>query len=140
MIQKPHKFLTLLLICISCSLSKPVTADRMNDEDFSTFITRFYEDSVFQQSRIFEPLEGEIITWADNGENTVEISWSGQKPVLDKYEAIKVYLKNVVREFENLQDSIVEHMYINNSGFSLERTFKLIDQEWFLVRYDIVNL
>ena len=129
---------------ISCnqpnSITKFNSSEAIKIEDFNTYISKFYTDSLFQQSRIVTPLEGEILSWDVNVDNVVKSGWLGNEPTVTDYEIIKVTMQSSIQKFDKSQDSIVEKIYMENSGFLMERTFKLSEGQWFLTRYNIKYL
>lgn len=109
-------------------------------EDFDEFIDRFYSDSVFQQSRVSIPLDGEILEWDNDEDVVVESNWLDREPEITGYETVKVTVEGSLQSFIRQQDSVVESIYLKNSGFLLVRTFALKSGCWYLTRYDISNL
>lgn len=139
MISFKFSFTLLCLLLVGCnsggnqpSSQKPV--------DFDEFIDRFYSDSAFQQSRVSIPLDGKIIEWDNDEDAVVESDWLSREPVITEYETVKVTVEGSMQSFNRQQDSVVERIYLENSGFLLERTFKLKDGCWFLTKYDLSNL
>jgi len=70
----------------------------------------------------------------------VETTWEGRKIIVTRFEEIKSSMKDVKQTYIILQESIIEKIYIENSGFSIERTFQLQKERWYLTKYDIVNI
>lgn len=128
--------IALLVACNSCGSQ---TSSR-NPENFDDFISKFYSDSVFQQSRVSIPLDGEILEWDNEEDVVVESNWLGRKPEITGYETVKVTVEGSLQSFIRQQDSVVESIYLENSGFLLVRTFALKEGYWFLIRYDVSNL
>ena len=44
------------------------------------------------------------------------------------------------RNIEKTDSSVSEEIWIEDSGFRIERTFKLKEGKWFLVLYNDINL
>lgn len=104
-------------------------------ENFDQFNIKFHSDSVFQLSRVDFPIEGTHIAGFERY-NWTKKNW--------EFLAIPVSDKS---EFEEYQHSLVktdtlitEKFWIPDSGFEVERTFKLINNKWFLVYYNDINL
>jgi hypothetical protein len=137
---RSYSILIVSIILASCNQLNSGAKKPVVKEDFKSFANEFYSDSIFQQNRIASPLQGEILEW-DNMADTVIISnWMGRESIVSDYTSILDSYGNAQREYKETQDSIVEKIYIENSGFLLERTFKLLNGEWYLVRYNISNL
>lgn len=123
-----------------CQQQKQASSDEMKcNEDFDGFYQKFHSDSVFQMERIDFPLKGVYRTGDENPDEVNndfrwnKESWKMQKP----FEVDKT----IYREELNRSDTLVVHrIYIENSGFSIERKFKLIKCKWVLVFYSEIDL
>ncbi|MDR0801721.1 hypothetical protein [Fluviicola sp.] len=106
-------------------------------EVFENFYNRFHEDSLFQISRILFPLPGHNIDSDYNPDEKIEIfkwdknNWDMQKKILDQ---------NFKNELRKYNDSIIERIYIENSGFEIVRKFYLHNKKWYLGFYGSQNL
>ena len=111
-------------------------------ENFDEFLIRFYSDPDFQKSRIAQPLEGKILEWHETEDMEVVTStWQeGEPEIISDYEAIKSEIENVKHDISKTENSVIEKIYIENSGFFMDREFRLIDGKWYLCKYDISNL
>lgn len=104
-------------------------------ESFDSFNTRFHTDSGFQLSRIPFPIGGQCV---NDVENT---HWSKKN-----WEFLKtpVALDTDTTECRHslvMSDSMVtEKFWIDQSGFKVERRFRLKNGKWFLVYYDDINM
>lgn len=148
--MKPYQFLPLLLsVLFACNRSDkkksplpiqaPPTIAGFNNipgaESFDSFNTQFHSDSGFQLSRIPFPIDGQCV---NDLENT---RWSKKN-----WEFLKtpVALDPDTSECKHsltMTDSMVtEKFWIDQSGFKVERRFKLKDGKWFLVYYDDINM
>ena len=116
---------TILSNCNS-NKSKTSSTNKLT-EDFDQFYDKFHTDSSFQISRLKFPLGGRD----EFGNHWTINNWhllKGKIYDVDK-SRFKVDLKKTDTDF-------TERVWIENSGFSSESRFKLIDGKWFLV-YDL---
>jgi hypothetical protein len=127
------------LLLVACNTDGNQPSSR-NPENFDDFISKFYSDSVFQQSRIAKSLEGVVFEWDVIGDSVIESKWDGKEPFVSAYETVRVTVDGSLQSLNTSMDSIVERIYLENSGFLLERTFKLKEGCWFSARYDVSNL
>jgi hypothetical protein len=132
-------FTLLLLLLVGCN-SGGNQPSSQKTEDYDEFIDRFYSDSVFQQSRVSLPLDGKILEWDNEEDVVVESNWLDREPEITGYETVKVTVEGSLQSFIRQQDSVVESIYLENSGFLLVRTFVLKSGCWYLTRYDISYL
>jgi hypothetical protein len=106
-----------------------------NTESFDSFNTRFHADKGFQMARIAFPIGGQSV----NDEEAKQ--WTP-----DNWEFLKtpVTLDGDTLECRHslvMSDSLVtEKFWIDQSGFKVERRFKVQDGRWFLVYYDDINM
>jgi len=104
-------------------------------ENFEEFNKKFHSDSLFQVSRVDFPIEGKHITGFEQS-NWTRKNWQFQAiPVAEKTE-IGEYQHSLVKT----DTLITEKFWIDNSGFEVERQFKLINNKWFLIYYNDINL
>src|SRR5690606_30502836 len=107
-----------------------------HDEPFDKFYVQFHADSAFQFERIFFPLPG--INTDEMGTDDREYHWKAEDWELH-YDMNLDTTEFIVEK--NISDSLaIEKIYKENTGFSVERTFKKIDGKWFLVYYKDINL
>ncbi|RLD23145.1 MAG: hypothetical protein DRI70_09765 [Bacteroidetes bacterium] len=132
--------LTLCASFVLTSAQVSKTSYYIEIEDFDYFIERFYADTSFQKSRIVIPLQGKIVSMHETENSIVETTWEGRKIIVTRFEEIKSSMKNVKQTYIILQESTIEKIYIENSGFLIERTFQLQKERWYLTKYDIVNI
>src|ERR1043166_7406907 len=117
-----------LAVFSSCSSKKTnnqeLDANNEKIEDFNKFYDRFISDSRFQMSRLKFPLGGHD----DNGREWTQSNWHlMKKKVFDvDTSKFKVEIKKTDTEF-------FYRIWIPDSGFSTETSFKLIDGKWYLV-------
>ncbi|MBL0738209.1 hypothetical protein JI750_15020 [Flavobacterium sp. GN10] len=104
-------------------------------ESFEEFNKKFHSDSLFQVSRVDFPIEGKHVAGFEQY-NWTRKNWQFQAiPVAEKTE-IGEYQHSLVKT-----DTLVtERFWIDNSGFEVERQFKLIGNKWFLIYYNDINL
>jgi hypothetical protein len=136
-------YLLLLLCVLSCNTNdnKAATAPKHKPEihskieDFEVFNKRFHTDTLFQMERIKFPLEGGYADGFERGEWTKD-NWEYFENPIPAKDLPKDYKQKVTHS-----DTLVtESIWIDNSGFSTERHFKLINDKWFLVYYLDQNL
>jgi hypothetical protein len=88
--------------------------------------------------RILFPLSGYNIDANYNPNIDIkEFKWSKQTWDMHKLLKKSNDLKNKIDVY---QDSIIETVYIENSGFEVVRKFKLKDGKWFLGFYGVQDL
>ena len=132
-------FVMFLFSCGSENNNSQNDVDTENDativevEDFDVFYEKFITDNVFQLERINFPLRGgafdemgeekwEKDTWRPLTENINDI---------DKNEyTVKI------TETETSVKHVVE---LPNSGFSIDYTFEVIDEKWYLTEHNLYN-
>lgn len=104
-------------------------------ENFDEFNKKFHSDSLFQVSRVDFPIEGMHVSGFEQY-NWTRKNW--------QFQAIPVAEKTEIDEYEHslikTDTLITEKFWIPNSGFEVERQFKLINNKWFLIYYNDINL
>lgn len=104
-------------------------------ESFEEFNKKFHSDSLFQVSRVDFPIEGKHVAGFEQY-NWTRKNWQFQAiPVAEKTE-IGEYQHSLVKT----DTLITEKFWIDNSGFEVERQFRLIKNKWFLIYYNDINL
>ncbi|MDQ6529949.1 hypothetical protein [Flavobacterium sp. LHD-85] len=104
-------------------------------ESFEEFNKKFHSDSLFQVSRVDFPIEGKHVAGFEQY-NWTRKNWQFQAiPVAEKTE-IGEYQHSLVKT----DTLITEKFWIDNSGFEVERQFKLIKNKWVLIYYNDINL
>ncbi|MFC0779113.1 hypothetical protein [Flavobacterium sp. HJSW_4] len=115
------------------SLAKPIKKEL--PENFDEFNKKFHSDSLFQVSRVDFPIEGKHVSGFDQHEWTRK-NW--------EFQVILVADKTEIEEYQHsltkTDTLITERFWIPDSGFEVERKFKLINNKWFLIYYNDVNL
>jgi hypothetical protein len=147
-------FLSTLLFTVSCSNESEkndkktaskieetsieknkVEEEKIVSENFEEFNNKFHSDSDFQLSRIKFPLKGKLTT-SDGISDWTKKNWS--------FITVKVSEKQKDKEFKySLKKSdslVIEKYWMEDTGFSIERKFELIDNNWFLVYYNELNV
>jgi hypothetical protein len=104
-------------------------------ENFEEFNKKFHSDSLFQVSRVDFPIEGKHVSGFEQY-NWTRKNW--------QFQAIPVAEKTEIGEYQHSllkTDTLVtEKFWIPNSGFEVERQFKLIKNKWVLIYYNDINL
>lgn len=135
-------FIASCLVLISCQNNKEESsALNVKDkkiktiENFDQFDAHFHSDSLFQISRIDFPIEGLSVSGFDKHKWTKE-NW--------EFMVVPVSSKNKIGNYEHslvkTDTLVIERFWIPDSGFEVERQFKLIKDKWFLVYYNDINL
>ena len=129
---------TILLFSILCGCIQSYNLNR-NEEEYETFIEKFYTDSLFQLSRIKFPLEGFNSDEYNFFEEEVDDSkyfWKKKNWIM-----LKSIDKNSKIKFKiTKNDSIIkEENYIPDSGFIIEKRFKRTKGKWYLIFYFYQN-
>lgn len=102
---------------------------RNSDEDFDQFYNRFHADSMFQTSRIVFPLKG---TYMDGHE---EKEWNKEGWIFLKTKIFDVDTAQYKIEYRKTNKTFTQKAWIENSGFSSECRFKIINKKWHLVYF-----
>ena len=120
----------ILLTFISCYKSRTLEKKSITNssiENFEFFYDKFHKDSLFQISRLKFPLKGS----PDRGninEKWTKVNWHILKTKI--YDVDTTQYKVA---FEKHEKSFIEKVWLEDSGFSFEYKFELIDNKWFLV-------
>jgi len=96
-------------------------------ENFDKFYDQFHKDSIFQMTRIQFPLAGGI----SDGQG--EEKWTKKNWIPLKMKITEVDTTEYKTSSYKTDSLYSEKIWLNNSGFWQEYTFKLIDKKWFLV-------
>lgn len=104
-------------------------------EKFQTFNIQFHNDYAFQVSRVAFPIGGKYVDGESQHKWTKQ-NWRLQKnPVGCDIDTTKYkYL------LTKTDTSVIEKFWINQSGFTIERRFKLKNNKWYLTYFNDVNL
>jgi hypothetical protein len=141
------KLFLLITLLFSCSLScknqnsnksVEIIQGEETDNDFESFYKKFYSDTAFQKTRIVLPLAGEILEWEED--SVIKDDWTSRKIYVTSYDTILKYQQNARLILEKTNGICVEKIFIENSGFQMERKFVLNGSKWFLMEYKISNL
>jgi|ERR1035437_13064 hypothetical protein len=120
----------ILLTFISCSrfqTQEKKNISKSSMEDFDSFYDKFHNDSLFQISRLKFPLEG----GPDRGDINEE--WTKENWHILKTKIYDVDTTKYKVFYEKREKSFTEKVWIEDSGFSFEYHFGLINNKWFLV-------
>lgn len=124
-------FISIAILLTSCN---NLTTDE--DEKFAVFNLKFHSDSLFQMSRIKFPIGGKKIDGWETREVWSTKNWEMLKSPVSGKNEFKEYQHNVI-----YSDTLVTEKYwIENSGFSTEVRFRIVDGKWFLIYFNDVNL
>ncbi|MEN2398584.1 hypothetical protein GKZ90_0002235 [Flavobacterium sp. MC2016-06] len=132
---------TFVLVCCNKSQEKSnldiqsKKIENIKAENFDAFNAKFHSDSVFQISRVDFPIEGTHVSGFERY-NWTRKNW--------QFLPVPVSEKNEFQEYQHTlvktDTLITEKFWIPDSGFEVERQFKLIDKKWFLIYYNDINL
>ena len=128
--------------CVSNS-EKQTEQNRSIKESFDLFYKRFYSDKDFQKERIQLPLEGGIKAWSESNDTTIIFEqWTSQSLVggVSNKDSLIKYYPNVRWNIEKKDTVVFEKYWLENSGFFINRNFRLVHNKWYLYLYEISNL
>lgn len=131
----------ILVACQNNPSNKSNESQSMNEstENFEIFMNQFYSDTIFQKSRIILPLDGVISEWNEN-DSAVKSDWKNREIYITDFETILKYKPNTKHTIVKESEKCIEKIFIENSGFSMERKFVLREKKWYLKEYNISNL
>jgi hypothetical protein len=128
----------ILLSLIGCKPVNDVPKEKLNSkstiENFETFYNKFHADSSFQISRIKFPLEG----FSTDGNE--EKKWTKDNWDLLKTKIYDIDTSHYKISYKKTDKSFTEKIWVEDSGFSMEYRFELINNKWFLVYAFEANL
>jgi len=138
------KLIVMLLVFVGCNKNKVLKESNLNAtktlkttavESFDEFNKKFHSDSVFQVSRVDFPIDGKHVSGFQ------QYSWTQKNW---QFQAIPVSDQTEIGEYQHSLEKtdtlIIEKFWIPDSGFEVERQFKLIKNQWFLIYYNDINL
>jgi len=117
-------------------------------EDFEDFYKKYYSDSVFQISRTNFPLPGynsnidmelpDDVAELMGIKKPDEYFWTEEKwnVIEDKYYDNDKFKKNIIQT----DTLVIEEIFIPDSGFKIERKYRPINGNWYLVYYFYQNI
>lgn len=102
-------------------------------ENFDSFYLRFHSDTLFQTQRINFPLKGYDINEENSiGMDTSEFFWDRKNW---EYHILFKVLAPYARQRKQVKDTLIEKIFIPNSGFFTERKFVCKERKWYLEFY-----
>lgn len=148
--MKPYQFLLLMSsVLIACGRTNkqpaittiqapPNVASTIHTagmESFDNFNNQFHSDSSFQLSRIAFPIGGQVVNDTENS------TWNKRNwEFLKTPVSLNVDTTECRHSLVMTDTLVTEKFWIDQSGFKVERRFKLRDGKWFLVYYDDINM
>lgn len=120
----------ILFTFISCNrlhIKEKKNISKSSIENFDSFYDKFHKDSLFQMSRLKFPLKG----GPDRGDINEE--WTKENWYILKTKIYDVDTTEYKVFYKKRERSFTEKVWIEDSGFSSEYNFELIDNKWFLV-------
>ncbi len=96
-------------------------------EDFDAFYDRFHADESFQRSRVRFPLGGMMVEEGD------EIPWTRKNFPTMKVRIYDVDTSEYKIEYQKEKTRFTQRVWLEDSEFSSEYRFELIDGKWYLV-------
>lgn len=132
------KFISVILVCVlaaiiftNCQSSQKISKENnlINEsvEDFDMFYDKFHEDSLFQVSRIKFPLGGLSV------EGVNKTPWTRENLPLLVTKIYDIDTTKYKATYSKTNKTFTQKVWIENSGFSSEYRFELIDNKWYLV-------
>ena len=124
-------FVLASVILSNCHPTREITKRKEliknSGENFDKFYNKFHNDSLFQLSRIKFPLGGMYI------EGFNKKTWTRDNLPLMKTKIYDVDTTQYKVTFKKTDKTFTQKVWIENSGFSSESRFELIDRKWYLV-------
>jgi hypothetical protein len=114
----------LLYAATGCNTSTKISN---GIESFDTFYDRFHTDSLFQISRIQQPLEGSRF------DGDLEIKWTIENQPFLTTRIYDVDTSEYKTSYKKTKNEFIEKVWIENSGFWSEYKFRVITDKWYLV-------
>lgn len=96
-------------------------------EHFDRFYERFHSDSLFQVSRTRFPMGGMLV------EGNRKIRWTRENLPLMKVSVFDIDTTQYKVSIKKTADAFTQRVWLEDSGFSSECRFELIDNKWYLV-------
>jgi hypothetical protein len=123
---------TILIIVVQTSCqnntqTKSIAENSTPVEDFDEFYNKFHSDSSFQMSRVHFPLEGGIY---DSGQDS---AWTKANYRILKTRIYDVDTTEFKVSFTKTDSTFTEKVWLEDSGYSSEYKFHLINKLWYLV-------
>ena len=134
-----HSIYIFTLFIVSCNIGIK-NVSHQDIENFDSFYQKFHEDSAFQISRILFPIKGvkfDVMNYNPLDSNKiVEFIWTKENWDIHK----KITDSTIKIETVKTDTVVKQHIYIENSGFQVERDFKLMSNKWYLFYYSYRNI
>ena len=150
-IKQHTSYLTIVLLMalFSCHNITKDDSTVNSNEEFETFYQKFYDDSIFQISRVKFPLPGynsnEVSGIPEDFAQEQGINFD-QEPFFwskDSWRLVEPLEKQDVDIQKALNESdtlVTEKLFIPNSGFLIEKRFERADDgKWYLTYYYYQN-
>jgi hypothetical protein len=123
----------------NCHSTQKVSKDeassiRVAGESFDKFYNKFHKDSLFQISRTKFPLGGFYF------EGSTKTKWTRNNLPLMKVKIYDIDTTKYKVSFKKTATTFTQKVWIDDSGFSSECKFELIDHKWYLVYVADQNL
>lgn len=104
--------------------------------DFASFLDRFSKDSLYQMAHISFPLSGlpayaDSMTVAESNFKYYPEDWVMHKPFSGQ--------NNFEQNFQIAGEGLVIERIGNKDGFSMQRRFAKLSNEWHLIYYAAIN-
>lgn len=122
--------LFIALMLWGCGASREITSTdnkrKPKIENFDQFYNRFHSDSLFQLSRIKHPLQGMRM----DGSETIK--WTKDNWMMMKTKIYDIDTTQYKTSYQKTDVTFNQKVWIENSGFSSECRFEVMDGKWFL--------
>jgi hypothetical protein len=96
-------------------------------EDFDKFYNRFHKDTLFQVSRIKFPLGGMFV------DGFKETQWTKKNLPTMKSKIYDIDTMQYKISFKKTEKTFTQKVWVEDSGFSTEFRFEVINNKWYLV-------
>ncbi|MCP4441113.1 MAG: DUF4348 domain-containing protein [Aureispira sp.] len=117
------------LFLVACgNTNGELPKDENGNEDFNAFYQKFYEDSLFQFTRIEFPMMGKDPKGGDERFFWTEENWSMQNPIDPDNDP------ELERKVVNQGDFVQEKLLVSNS-FLIDRYYSLVGNKWYMTYY-----
>jgi hypothetical protein len=141
--RKSFTSIALIIILIAITMSNCKTpkeragrsrTTKIAVEDFDSFYNRFHTDSLFQISRVLFPLEGGSVDGLE------EKKWTKENWQMVKTKVFDIDTTLFRVSYKKTENKFSAKAWIEDSGFSTEFRFELINKKWYLVYASDQNL
>jgi len=120
---------SIIILCCFLLTNCSSTRQLKSEESFDIFYQKFHQDSLFQVSRLQDPMQGVVI------EGKAIQKWGDRPWIMHKAGKGSLDPEIFKVEQERVGNKLIERIYEPGSVLYNERHFELINKKWFLVYY-----